>query len=46
MLSLSDRNIIINWCIVVHANTNKLSERIVLLQSRICVRSMLGWVIY
>jgi hypothetical protein len=46
MHSLSYRNIIISWRIIMHTNTNKLSERIVLLHSRICLHIMLGWHIY
>ena len=46
MCSLSYRIVIVSWCIVVHTNTNKLSERILLLHSRICVHIMLGWDIY
>ena len=46
MRSLSYRIVIVSWCIVVHTNTNKLSERILLLHSRICVHIMLGWDIY
>jgi hypothetical protein len=44
--SLSYRNNIISWRIIMHPNTNKLSERIVLLHSRICVHIMLGGNIY
>ena len=46
MHNLSYRNNIVSWCIVVHTNTNKLSERILLLRSRMCVHIMLGWDIY
>jgi hypothetical protein len=44
--SLSYRNNIISWCIIMHTDINKLSERILLLHSRICVHAMLGWDIY
>ena len=44
--SLPYRNIIISWCIIMHTNTNKLSERIILLHSRICVHIMLGGNLY
>ena len=46
MHNLSFRSNIIIWSIVVHPNTNKLSERILLLHSRICVHIMLGGNIY
>jgi hypothetical protein len=46
MHSLSYRIVIVSWCIIVHTNTNKLSKRILLLRSRICVHAMLGRDIY
>jgi hypothetical protein len=46
MHSLSYWNIIVSWRIIMHTNTNKLSERILLLYSRICVHIMRGRDIY